>query len=171
MRLKITNSRLQAYHQGVKNNFEQQNVRTFDQHGMNATWRHYDDVIMSEVASQITSLTIVFTQPFIRAQIKENIKAPRHWPLCGIHRWPVNFPHKWPVTRKIFPFDDVIMNYRLLMFVCCITKSFLTYSFFPPTPALSAISRPLSSSMCSITPETANVGSSLIHCGQMANIL
>ena len=38
--------------------------------------------------------------------------------------------------------------------------SFLTYSFFPPTPALSTISRPLSSSMCSITPETANVGSS-----------
>ena len=27
----------------------------------------------------------------------------------GIHRGPVNSPHKWPVTRKIFPFDDVIM--------------------------------------------------------------
>ena len=25
----------------------------------------------------------LFTQPFIHAQIKENIKAPRHWPLCG----------------------------------------------------------------------------------------
>ena len=25
----------------------------------------------------------VFSQPFIRAQIKENIKAPRYWPLCG----------------------------------------------------------------------------------------
>ena len=25
----------------------------------------------------------LFTQPFIRARIKENIKAPRHWPLCG----------------------------------------------------------------------------------------
>ena len=47
-----------------------------------------------------------------------------------------------------------------VLFVCFITKSFLTYSFFPPTPALSSISRPLSSSMCSITPETANVGSS-----------
>ena len=23
--------------------------------------------------------------------------------------WPVNSPHKWPVTRKMFPFDDVIM--------------------------------------------------------------
>ena len=28
----------------------------------------------------------------------------------GIHRWPVNFPHKWPVTRKMFPFDDVIKH-------------------------------------------------------------
>ena len=31
--------------------------------------------------------------------------------LCrGIHRGPVNSPHKWPVTRKMFPFDDVIMK-------------------------------------------------------------
>ena len=30
--------------------------------------------------------------------------------LCaGIHRGPVNSPHKWQVTRKMFPFDDVIM--------------------------------------------------------------
>ena len=42
---------------------------------------HYNDVTMHAMASQITSLTIV-TQPFIQAQIKENIKAPRHWHLC-----------------------------------------------------------------------------------------
>ena len=29
--------------------------------------------------------------------------------VWGIHRWPVNSPHKGPVTRKVFPFDDVIM--------------------------------------------------------------
>ena len=29
-------------------------------------------------------------------------------------RWPVNSPHKWPVTRKMFPFDDVIMVIGLL---------------------------------------------------------
>ena len=28
----------------------------------------------------------------------------------GIHRWPVNSPHKRPVTRKMFPFDDIIME-------------------------------------------------------------
>ena len=27
----------------------------------------------------------------------------------GIHPWPVNSPHKWPVTRKMVPFDDVIV--------------------------------------------------------------
>ena len=43
---------------------------------------HYDDVIMSAIVSQITSLTLVYLT-FIRAQIKVNIKAPCHWPLCG----------------------------------------------------------------------------------------
>ena len=47
----------------------------------------------------------LFTQPFIRAQIKENIKALCHWPLCG----EVNSPHKGLVTRNMFPFDDVTM--------------------------------------------------------------
>ena len=27
----------------------------------------------------------------------------------GIYRWPVDSPHKGPKTRKMFPFDDVIM--------------------------------------------------------------
>ena len=44
---------------------------------------HYNDVIMSAMASQITSLTIVYSTVFFQVQIKENIKAPRHWPLCG----------------------------------------------------------------------------------------
>ena len=59
---------------------------------------HYSDVIMGELASQITSSRL-FIQPFIQAQIKENIKGLRHRPLC-----------KGPVTRKMFPFDDVIMS-------------------------------------------------------------
>ena len=40
---------------------------------------YYNDVIMSTMASQITSLTIVYS----RRRIKENIKIPRHWPLLG----------------------------------------------------------------------------------------
>ena len=53
----------------------------------------------------------LFTQPFNQAKVKENIKSPRHWPLCGAFtgdRWIP--PHKWPVTRKMFPFDDIIMT-------------------------------------------------------------
>ena len=52
---------------------------------------HYNDVIMGMMASQITSLTI-FTQPFIQAQIKENIKAPHHWPLWGEFTCDGEFP-------------------------------------------------------------------------------
>ena len=29
--------------------------------------------------------------------------------MRGIHRGPGNSPHKWPVTRKMSPFDDVII--------------------------------------------------------------
>ena len=52
---------------------------------------HYADVIMIEMASQITSLMIT-TQTLIRAQIKVNIKAPRHWPLCGEFTGTGEFP-------------------------------------------------------------------------------
>ena len=34
----------------------------------------------------------LFTQSFIQAQIKENIKAPRHWPLCGEFTGTGEFP-------------------------------------------------------------------------------
>ena len=65
---------------------------------------------MGVMASQIASLTIV--QPFIQAQIKENI---HYAPLAFVremHQWPVISPHTGPVTWKMFPFDDVIMGFR-----------------------------------------------------------
>ena len=41
----------------------------------------------------------------------------------GIHRWPVYSPHKGPVTRKMFPFDDVIMvNWPFVIFGCRDTR-------------------------------------------------
>ena len=46
---------------------------------------HYDDVIMSAIASQITSLTIVYSIVYSDAD-QRNVKAPRHWPVCG-DRW------------------------------------------------------------------------------------
>ena len=56
----------------------------------------------------------LFTQPFIQVQIKENIKAQRHWPCAGNLPVSDECPHKGPVTRKMLPFDDVIMNFTAL---------------------------------------------------------
>ena len=76
--------------------------------------QHYNDVIMSPTASQITSLTIVFLTVYSDAdQSKHQISASLAF-VRGIHRGPVNSPHKWPVTRKMFPFDDVIMSWLRL---------------------------------------------------------
>ena len=70
---------------------------------------HYDDVIMSAIASKITSLSIVYSAVYSGAdQIKHQSSASLAF-VWGIHRGPVNSPHKRPVTRKMFPFDDVIM--------------------------------------------------------------
>ena len=81
------------------------------------SWFHHSTAAVITMTSWWTRWRLkspasrVFTQPFIQSQIKENIKAPRHWPLWGgIHRSPVNSPHKGPVTRKMSPFDDVIMS-------------------------------------------------------------
>ena len=60
--------------------------------------------------SQITSLTII-AQMFIQAQIKENIKTPRNWPLCGNSPLTSEFPAKKPITREMFLFDDVIIKH------------------------------------------------------------
>ena len=73
---------------------------------------HYNDVIMSAMASQITSLIIVYSIFYSStAQRKYQSSASLAF-MRGIHRWPVVSPHKWPVTRKMFPFDDVIMLQR-----------------------------------------------------------
>ena len=65
---------------------------------------------MSTIASQITSLTIVYSTIYSGAdQSKHQSSAPLAF-VWGIQRGPVNSPHKWPVTRKMFPFDDVIMR-------------------------------------------------------------
>ena len=51
-----------------------------------STWRHRSDSTLVHVDQGV----------------------PRH--MAPIHRWPVNSPHKGPVTRKMFPFNGVIMD-------------------------------------------------------------
>ena len=70
---------------------------------------------MSVMASQVTSLTIIYSTVY-SATDKENHKSSVSLAFVrGIHRWPVNYPHKGPVTRKTFPFDDVIMQASVLI--------------------------------------------------------
>ena len=75
---------------------------------------HYNDVVMGAMASQITSLTIVNSKAYSGADQRKHQSSALLAFVRGIHRWPVNSPHKWPVTRKLFPFDDVIMAAPLI---------------------------------------------------------
>ena len=65
---------------------------------------------MGAVASQITSLTIVYSTIYSDADQSKHQSSASLAFVRGIHRGPVNSPHKWPVTRKMFPFDDVIIR-------------------------------------------------------------
>ena len=70
------------------------------------------------MASQITSLTIVYSTVYPGANQRKHQSSKSLAFVRGIHRWPVNSPHKRPVTRKMFPLDGVIMDKtRLLFFV------------------------------------------------------
>ena len=88
---------------------------------------HYNGVIMSAMASQITSLTIVYSTVLSRRRSKKTSKI-RVTGLCAGNS-PVTgeFPNQGPVMRKMFPFDDVIMLCLLLSFsnkttACAINK-------------------------------------------------
>ena len=70
---------------------------------------HYSDVIMGAMASQITSLTIVYSTVYSGGDQRKHQSSASLAFVRGSHRWPVNSPHKRPVTRKMFPFHDVIM--------------------------------------------------------------
>ena len=79
---------------------------------------HYDVTVMEciiivhhsvscHVALNIDWYTVYWTVCSGADQRKHQSSASLAF-VRGIHRWPVNSPHKGPVTRKMFPFDDVI---------------------------------------------------------------
>ena len=72
--------------------------------------KHFSDVVMGAMASQITSLTIVYSSVYSGADHRKHQSSASLAFVWGVHRWPVNSPHKWPVTWKMSPFDDVIMK-------------------------------------------------------------
>ena len=67
---------------------------------------------MTMLASQITSLPVVCSIVYSDVNQRKHQSSASLAFVREIHRGPVNFPHKWPVTRKMFPFDDVIMLRR-----------------------------------------------------------
>ena len=86
-------------------------------------WPHYSDAIMSMMASQIPGVSSPYSSFCLGADQRK-------------HQSSANFPHKGPVTRKMFPFDDVIMptlgqQYRPWANVLdCIRKAFIRPQFF-----------------------------------------
>ena len=92
----------------------------------------YNDIMMGAIASQITSLTIVYSTVYSKKTSKLRVTGMAF--VRGIHRRPVNSQHKWQVTRKMFPFDDVIM-WRLLLwwYIIYLCKALVAIQFMDPS--------------------------------------
>ena len=99
---------------------------------------HYSDVIMGAMASQITRLTIFYSTVYSGADQRKHQSSASLAFVRGIHRWPVNSPHTWPVTRKMFPFDDVIIcnstpvydiKLNMIIYTCHATKTVVSCAF------------------------------------------
>ena len=73
---------------------------------------------MSAMASQIIGVSMDCSTVSSGPDQRKHQSSASLAFVRGIHRWPVNFSHKRPVTRKMFPFDDVIM-----FVVQCATES------------------------------------------------
>ena len=78
---------------------------------------HYSDGIMSAIVSQITSLNIVYSTVYPGTDQRKHQSSASLAFVREIHRWPVNSLHKGPITRKIFPFDDVIIFIIKTLFI------------------------------------------------------
>ena len=79
---------------------------------------HYNDVIMSALASQITGVSAVYSTVFSGADLRKYQSSSSVVFVCvcegggGGGGGGGEFSHKGPVTRKMFPFDVVIVEFR-----------------------------------------------------------
>ena len=90
---------------------------------------------MSAMASQITGVPIVCSTVSSGADQRKHQSSASLAFLRGIHRWSVNSAHKGPVTRKMFPFDDVIMNYsKVEPWDSHLTFGYHTFELTPISP-------------------------------------
>ena len=107
------------------------------------------DVIMSATASQITGLSMVSSTVCWGADQRKHQSSASLAFVRGIHRSPVNSSHKGPVTRKMFPFDDVIMHR-------CVIKHCTKITLFPSSSPL----QPIHLSVCIVS----QWGCHLVYC-------
>ena len=94
---------------------------------------------MGAIASQITSLTNVYSTVYSGADQRKQQSSASLAFVRGIHRWPVHSPHKGPVTRKMFPFDDVIM-YRATNYTASFQAQGKTNASPTTNPTLTSMS-------------------------------
>ena len=86
---------------------------------------HYSDVMMCAIASQITSISTVYSAVCSGTHQRNHQSSELLAFVSGDHWWLVESPHKGPVTRKMFQFDDVIIWYIMwLTYVCVMFTSY-----------------------------------------------
>ena len=98
------------------------------QHDVSLHWRHTDHDGVSNHQHHGRLLNRLFGR---RSKKTSKLRVTG---LCvGNSPVPVNSPHKWPVTRKLFPFDDVIMFYKIILLTnsthCTSLKNVHTLAF------------------------------------------
>ena len=75
-------------------------------------FRHYSDVIMNAMAYQTTGVSMVCLTVCSGTDQRKLRRSASLAFVRGMHQWPVNSPHKLPITRKMFPFYNVIKNFQ-----------------------------------------------------------
>ena len=76
--------------------------------------KHYNDVILRAMASQITSVSIASSTVCSGADQRKHQSSTSLAFVREIHRGPINSPYKGLVMRKIFPGNGVIMNWKVI---------------------------------------------------------
>ena len=74
---------------------------------------HYCDVIMGAMASQITSLTIVYSTVYLGADQRKHQSSASLAFVRGNSPVTGEFPTQMASNAEMFPFDEVIMEYSL----------------------------------------------------------
>ena len=71
---------------------------------------HYNDIMMSMMASQITSLKVIYSTVYSGVDQRKHHSSASLAFVRGIHQGQVNSPDKWPEMWQMFPLYNVIMK-------------------------------------------------------------